>query len=69
MHDLAGMSDDDHGGLCYDCGAPAAFLIYIAGEDETPHEECACAEHARGHWRSAILEPVTMRRPVLVDAW
>lgn len=62
-----GMSDDT--GLCFDCGAPAAFLIYVTGEDEAPHEEFACAEHSRGHWRSAILEPVTLRHPIVSDAW
>jgi hypothetical protein len=60
---------DKDDGLCFDCGAPAAFLIYLTGEDEKPSEEYACAEHARGHWRSAILEPPTHRRPIVVDAW
>jgi hypothetical protein len=61
--------NEEHNGLCFDCGAPAVFLIYVAGEDERPREEYACEVHARGHWRSAILEPATSRRPIVVDAW
>lgn len=60
---------DERDGVCFDCGGPAAFLIFLAGEDEKPQEEFACTEHSRGHWRSAILEPVTMRKPIVLDAW
>jgi hypothetical protein len=61
---------DEREGLCYQCGSPACFLIYIAGEDEKPHEEFACAEHSRGHWRSAILEPASNRTvPISLDSW
>ena len=44
-------------GLCFDCGAPAPWIILIAGEDESPHEEWACELHARGHWRWALVTP------------
>lgn len=48
---------DDQGerGLCFDCGSQAPFIIWMAGEDEPPHEEYACERHARGHWRCAVL--------------
>lgn len=65
-----GERDDDDSGLCYDCGSPACFLIYVAGEDEKPHEEFACTAHAKGHWRCAIIEPVSTRQvPITLDAW
>lgn len=51
------LSDDDEPGRCFDCGAPAPWIILIAGEDEHGHEEWACAEHARGHWRWALVTP------------
>jgi hypothetical protein len=44
-------------GSCFSCGGPAPWLILIAGEDETPHEEWACEVHARGHWRWALVTP------------
>lgn len=61
--------DSDHG-LCFDCGSPAPFLIYIAGEDEPPHEEYACERHARGHWRCAVLAPQSATSSdVAIYAW
>ena len=55
------MQDDDANsgerGLCFDCGSVAPFIIYVAGEDERPHEEYACEQHARGHWRCAVVTP------------
>lgn len=40
---------------CFICGAAALYVIEVAGEDEPLHEEAACEEHARGHWRRALL--------------
>lgn len=56
------MFDDGDGnesGKCFDCGCPAPWIILVAGEDEQPHEEWACETHARGHWRCALVTPVS----------
>ncbi len=42
---------------CYLCGNAALWVIQLAGEDEPVTEEAACAEHARGHRRRALLTP------------
>lgn len=49
------MVEDDTFVQCFLCGAPALWVIEIAGEDEPQHEEAACAAHARGHWHRALL--------------
>lgn len=51
------LDDDSDLGRCFDCGAPAPWIILIAGEDEVPHEDWACEVHARGHWRRALVTP------------
>ena len=51
------FENDAEPGRCFDCGAPAPWIILIAGEDEAPHEEWACEAHARGHWRWALVTP------------
>jgi hypothetical protein len=40
---------------CYLCGAPALWVVEIAGEDEPISEEAACERHARGHRHRALL--------------
>jgi transketolase len=42
---------------CYLCGAPAAWRIAVAGEDEAPSEEDACDVHASGHRHVAWVLP------------
>ncbi|MBX3227000.1 MAG: hypothetical protein KIT84_41130 [Labilithrix sp.] len=55
-------------GLCFDCGSPAPFIIFVAGEDEKMHEEYACERHARGHRRAAVVTaPSTVE--VAIYAW
>ncbi len=46
---------------CYVCGAPATRLVRLAGEDERVEEEAVCEEHAKGHWRAAVLAVMDLR--------
>ncbi len=65
-------ADATESGMCFDCGGPAPFIIYLAGEDEAPHEEWACDAHARGHWRCAVVTPSSIEAAPLafaIDAW
>jgi hypothetical protein len=60
------FENEDEPGRCFDCGAPAPWIILIAGEDEKPHEAWACERHARGHWRWALVTPPAAEEEVLV---
>lgn len=48
---------------CYVCGAPALWVIELAGEDEPLTEEAACSVHARGHRKRALLTPPEEQAP------
>ncbi|HVH43778.1 MAG TPA: hypothetical protein VM925_15595 [Labilithrix sp.] len=62
------FENDAEPGRCFDCGAPGPWIILIAGEDETPHEEWACEAHARGHWRWALVTPPSKEAVVTTEA-
>lgn len=52
-----GFDEGDDPGRCFACGAPAPWIILLAGEDEERREAWACEAHARGHWRWALVTP------------
>jgi len=64
---MLAFESDDEPGRCFDCGAPAPWIILLAGEDEQLHEDWACETHARGHWRWALVTPPASDKPVIED--
>ena len=60
------FEEGDEPGRCFDCGAPAPWIILLGGEDEQLHEAWACEAHAKGHRRWALVTPPTTE-VVIID--
>ena len=66
--DFKDVEEGDEPGRCFDCGAPAPWIILLAGEDEKLHEAWACEVHAKGHWRRALVTPPAAEVVIVEEA-